>query len=127
MAFCGFSHHTAYQRAEDYTIFLLVIITIGFVWSVLTTRVSRFSTSVVVRTQWCILQTLTGPFKASSRCHISYTSTIKIGSSLILPTHSEVSLIGDCLTIRFKQLFYYIINYNIAPISIPNTYYTSKV
>jgi len=54
MAFCGSSHHTANQCATD----LLYYFSIGYLLlllnafkPILTTRVSRLSTSVVVRTQ----------------------------------------------------------------------------
>jgi len=55
MAFCGSSHYTANQSAIDlliyYTTFRLVIIIIGYVLTyLLTTRISRLSTAVVVRT-----------------------------------------------------------------------------
>jgi len=55
MTFCEFSHYTANQRATNLcTTFLLVItllLLLGTSYPILITRVSRLSTSVVVRTQ----------------------------------------------------------------------------
>jgi len=125
MAFCGVSHHTANQRATDYyTTFLLVIITIRRVLTYLnhsSLKIKHFSrclNAVVVYTSNC--PNLARPFKAPSRCHISYTSTIIIDSSSRFYIHILRWVVGDCLTIG-KFLTIILIYYNMY-----NTY-TSKL